>query len=429
MDNHHDGSNNDSISRGTKHGETQAWSAAGVNVLPSWFVPTKYFGRDVRSYLTRLDDDDDGKEEESCCEDNDENGNAQQLKQIDFTDPILRQVMEPHIEKARQGRAKAWAQLNHIPAPYPALRNAVQQKHISFSKKQFPWQQELQNLLGVTTTTDDDNNLAQLHTVVPVSSKKELLQPLLSASARWKFHETYERFVHNLIVPYLHQQYVNTLFPNKRGCRNDDDDDGERQHRLLVRYQAFPCLRVVRPGEFSIGPHCDLAYGHALASLNVYVPLSSPIGGTNALYAESQPGLEDWQPLWWDNHNEEEEEEGKSDNNHDRGVAIVFDGAQCLHFTLENTTPFTRVSMDFRIALHDTTNESSSADAMASSRPEWDDRYSEPPGYYAFCESVFVSSPNDANDDKNGHDTLPHVQVLPLGEPIRTIDRRVGFPF
>ena len=28
--------------------------------------------------------------------------------------------------------------------------------------------------------------------------------------------------------------------------------------RVRVRYQAFPCIRVVRPGEFSIGPHCDV---------------------------------------------------------------------------------------------------------------------------------------------------------------------------
>jgi hypothetical protein len=28
-----------------------------------------------------------------------------------------------------------------------------------------------------------------------------------------------------------------------------------------VRFQTFPCVRVVQPGEFSIGPHCDAAYG------------------------------------------------------------------------------------------------------------------------------------------------------------------------
>ena len=26
-----------------------------------------------------------------------------------------------------------------------------------------------------------------------------------------------------------------------------------------LRYQAFPCVRVIRPGEFSLGPHCDAA--------------------------------------------------------------------------------------------------------------------------------------------------------------------------
>jgi len=29
-----------------------------------------------------------------------------------------------------------------------------------------------------------------------------------------------------------------------------------------IYYQAFPCLRIVQPGEFSIGPHADVALWH-----------------------------------------------------------------------------------------------------------------------------------------------------------------------
>eukprot|EP00977_Amphora_coffeiformis_P026691 scaffold29070_cov76-Amphora_coffeaeformis.AAC.1 len=75
------------------------------------FPPTKFFGRDVRRYLSLKyraqkqpdDDDDDSKDtktvEELPCS----------LLAIDFDDTILRQVLEPHIAKARQRRAKAMA--------------------------------------------------------------------------------------------------------------------------------------------------------------------------------------------------------------------------------------------------------------------------------------------------------------------------------
>ena len=56
-----------------------------------------------------------------------------------------------------------------------------------------------------------------------------------------------------------------------------------------VACQCFPCVRVNRPGEFSIGPHCDAQYGHALGNINFYLPLT-PIWGTNSLFLESTPG-------------------------------------------------------------------------------------------------------------------------------------------
>ena len=54
------------------------------------------------------------------------------------------------------------------------------------------------------------------------------------------------------------------------------------------------------------------------------------------MYTESHPGREDWHPL-----------RTKSVE-----LGFSFDGARCLHFTLENTTDQTRVSLDFRIAIY-----------------------------------------------------------------------------
>ncbi|EED91199.1 predicted protein, partial [Thalassiosira pseudonana CCMP1335] len=96
-------------------------------------------------------------------------------------------------------------------------------------------------------------------------------------------------------------------------------------------YQAFPCVRVVRPGEFSIGPHADSAYGHHPCSINFYLPLTQ-IGGSASLFLESHPGSEDWHPI-----------EGSY------GIVKHFAGAICAHWTPENHGDFTRVSLDFRI--------------------------------------------------------------------------------
>ena len=68
---------------------------------------------------------------------------------------------------------------------------------------------------------------------------------------------------------------------------------GPLQHAAVCRYQAFPCVRLHCPGELTIGPHCDAAYGHEPRTLNVTVPLTAA-AGTSALVTESAPGREDW---------------------------------------------------------------------------------------------------------------------------------------
>ncbi len=99
-----------------------------------------------------------------------------------------------------------------------------------------------------------------------------------------------------------------------------------------VRYQSFPCVRIIRPGEFSIGPHSDTAYGFGAGQINFVVPLTAA-GGAAALFVESWPGREDWHPVAGG-----------------YGALKRFFGMLCLHFTSENTTAETRASLDFRVA-------------------------------------------------------------------------------
>lgn len=157
---------------------------------------------------------------------------------------------------------------------------------------------------GLSST---DFELSRLH--LSAHNKDQLLFHL--ARDRLHFQETYDEFVRGVCIPYL--------------ARGENESPDEWY------YQSFPCIRIVKPGEFSIGPHGDASYGHHPCSINIYVPLTK-IEGSASLFLESRPGSEDWHPI-----------EGGY------GMAKKFAGAICKHWTPENHGNFTRVSLDFRI--------------------------------------------------------------------------------
>ena len=160
-----------------------------------------------------------------------------------------------------------------------------------------------------------------------------------------------------------------------------------------IYYQAFPCIRIVQPGEFSIGPHADVAYGHHPCSVNYYVPLT-PIGSASSLFLESRPGSEDWHPIVGD-YGE---------------VVKHFAGAICMHWTTENTTGLTRVSLDFRLIAGPMFH----ALTCGGSHPGGQrDIYRQKEGYYARCRRI-----------DNGYGVLWKRE----GD-FQTPDARVGFPW
>ena len=95
-----------------------------------------------------------------------------------------------------------------------------------------------------------------------------------------------------------------------------------------MRYQQFPCVRAQCPGDMTLGPHCDAAYGHAPSTVIVSC-LLTPAHGTNALIYETNPGRENWTAF-----------EGSE------GSALAFPGGLAAHFTSENTTGRARWSID-----------------------------------------------------------------------------------
>ena len=98
-------------------------------------------------------------------------------------------------------------------------------------------------------------------------------------------------------------------------------------------YQAEPSLRLHLPhAKCGIQLHKDADYFHQPNEINLWLPLSTGVGGSNSLYVESAPGVGDYTAL-------------------EVGVGFFhrFWGNQCAHHTVVNTSDVTRVSLDVRV--------------------------------------------------------------------------------
>ena len=231
--------------------------------------------------------------------------------------PAVLAAIEREVSLVREGRRQAMARV--YPAPMTALMRGGgftalrREATLTFDRAVHPLRERFASLLGLPS----DLPLERLHEYFHADrgSKRDrreklaLLRPLTDASRRASFWSAYEGLVLELLAPRVRAAM---------GC-----------DRLL--FQSFPCVRVHRPGEFSIGPHCDAQYQAPDGNLNYYLPLTA-IGGTNSLYLESEPGAEDWHPLELS-----------------YGELQTFYGVYCAHFTAENTTGTTRASLDFRL--------------------------------------------------------------------------------
>jgi hypothetical protein len=135
------------------------------------------------------------------------------------------------------------------------------------------------------------------------------VQETFRTSQQYKgFLEAYRKFVAEVVVP---------MVGDARG----------------VLFQCPPTLRVVLPSERAVGKlHKDSEYGgHEDSEINFWVPLTD-VFETNTLHLESRPGSGDYRPM----------EMGY-------GQALRFNGLNCTHHTMPNTTGQCRVSFDFRV--------------------------------------------------------------------------------
>jgi hypothetical protein len=205
--------------------------------------------------------------------------------------------------------------------PYPSLRN---ESSFLYDVDSFPLGSILANSLGV-------DDLSRLHVDHPSTEDKgRLLAALQHPDRRRMFHRCFDSFVTSQVIPLLHTQALSKgiFYTNRYQLQK------VRPQSIVYRYQAFPNISIVRPGECASEPHCEMAQGHSIGNICYHIPLT-PSFGTNALYTESHPGREDWHPLL-----------AKSP-----GLGFQFDGSRCIHFHPRNETDVTQVSLNFRIAI------------------------------------------------------------------------------
>ena len=329
-----------------------------------------------------------------------------------IVDTGMRHVLEPHMRKARIMREQARQEQPHSPSlafhnntgnptaiassvgvPYVKLR---QERPFLYDTYTYPLHEILSETLGV-------QELSKLHeTNVDLDT---LMNPLRIRKGRKRFQESYDNFVTSFCIPLLHSlAMTKNLFHSV--------NQTSRNTRISYRYQAFPSLRIVRPGDASIGPLCDTVLGHSIGCLRFHVPLT-PSFGTNALYTETYPGKEDWHPL----------------STKSVGLGFLFDGARCISFNVENTTNSTLVALDFVVAIYtddDPYSESPMMDAEGlCTRMALEDQYTmSGPGFYdeAVIDLRLGSSPLwQMVAKKHRFIDRQHKLLDP--------DARVGFPF
>ena len=253
----------------------------------------------------------------------------------------LRMAIESHIEKARVRRREALEAIKIATgtSTYDSILESfnIQQEKFNLSNLEqvdTEFEKEAHRKLVTSLLTSagfpTNTNLSQLHKEPRVDGKvaKDRLLHALTQN-HTPFQEAFDNFVRTVCIPRMVQAL----------------EGGEDSSPCTkVFYQAYPCLRIVQPGEFSIGPHSDVAYGHHPCSVNGYVSLTEPDGGGNdglapasALFLESRPGAEDWHSLF-----------GRGSSEGQSRVRL-FAGALNLHWTTENLTEETRVTFDFRM--------------------------------------------------------------------------------
>ena len=311
-------------------------------------------------------------------------------------------VMKPFIEKADIKRTQALGAICEATGreKYDEVMGKFltsslsKETTISFETELFPFRETLETLLASCCALPQATDLCFLHKID--GGKDKLMEALCSNEQHVAFQSIFDSFVRQVCVPF---------FASKFDALEE------------VYYQGFPCIRVIEPGDFSIGPHADCSYGHHPLSLNFYLFLT-PARDTSALFLESKVGAEDWHPL---------------DGNF--GEVKIFPGGILSHWTTENKTEFSRVSIDFRIIAGSHFNDIKCGGSLPGGVK---DVYRGNTGYYNKCvlkrqkASGVVNEKSGVQSESSSVGDGSSVEGAGCWEregPMTMPDERTGFPF
>lgn len=152
----------------------------------------------------------------------------------------------------------------------------------------------------------------------------EAAQSYLSGQlyANGPFLDLFDRFVNDVVLPYFKRRMIegNVIL------------EGEK---CTFFCQRPPTLRLQPgPARAFVNTHHDAKYGHQNGELNFWLPLTDRDLTKVDLFAESSHMKGDFHPLIVN-----------------PGQVISFHGTSCRHYVNANSTPYTRVSLDFRIGV------------------------------------------------------------------------------
>lgn len=183
-------------------------------------------------------------------------------------------------------------------------------KKIKYDTKKYCFVEELKILYGV-------DDLQKIHEQWSGAKKYELLNDVetdqrtvyhkhfYEAVGKTRWYEIYDEFIKEIIRPIFSE---------------------------TILYQKIPTFRVHQPGNLAVAAyHRDRDYAHSKHEVNFFLPLT-PAFGTNTIWVESKEDKGDYAPFV-----------------SNFGECIMWDGANLRHGNKTNATPFSRVSVDFRI--------------------------------------------------------------------------------
>ena len=175
-----------------------------------------------------------------------------------------------------------------------------------------------------------------------------LRQQLYTAAGR---HETllaaYDQLVMKVVLPFLKARLAEAAeFAGDASRQQQQQEQQQQQQQQQHQQHQRPELRdfyYQRPPSLRLQPHdvsafCrahrDAEYGHQVGEVNFWMQLTDPEQTQTTLWVESEPGSADYRPL----HVAREE-------------IAAFHGTLCMHHVPPNTSPCTRVSLDFRVGI------------------------------------------------------------------------------